>query len=210
MKFLYPSGGLEDNSFGVMITPGRYGISAGIRCGLDWAADNQAFTKGFNPDVFFPWLNGLMEYRSTCLFVSCPDVVGNSNQTLDLFDKWCHSFAGWPVAFVAQDGQETKEFPDDRLWDCLFIGGSTKWKMSDGAIECIQRAQKLGKRIHIGRVNYYNRYRHFAQLDGSEEFTCDGTRNRFEGKDATIKDWKKYMASPKQYGLFVSYRHNRR
>ena len=203
MMFLVPTGGLLGSCFGILTSPGHRGIPAGIKSGMIWAADNQAYTKGFMGNEYFEWLDRATEYRDTCLFVACPDVVGNARKTLELFEKWHNRFEGWPVAFVAQDGQENLEFPPSDQWQALFIGGSTIWKMSDGAIECIRRAQKLGKHIHIGRVNYMRRYQHFASLDGSEGFTCDGTRIRF-GRDKAIDDWKKYMVSPKQYGLFVS------
>jgi hypothetical protein len=205
MIYLAPIGGFFDKDFGILATPGMYGIPSGIKDGMKWAADNQAFTKGFNPDKFFPWLEKMSEYKSTCLFVVCPDVVGNAVETLSLFQQYQSSFGGWPVAFVAQDGMENLEFPASQLWQCLFIGGSTVWKMSAAAIDCIHRAQSIGKHIHIGRVNWLRRYEHFASLENSERFTCDGTRTRFERTKA-ISEWRKYMARPKQYGLFVSRR----
>ena len=52
MKFLFPAGGLVDERFGYLVSPATKGIPAAVRQGLDWAADNQAFTQGFNPSVF--------------------------------------------------------------------------------------------------------------------------------------------------------------
>lgn len=202
MIYLAPIGGFTDTDFGILTTPGTYGIPAGIKAGLMWAADNQVYTKSFDAGVFFTWLDKMRMYKSTCLFVSCPDVVGNATETLALFNRYHSSFTDWPVAFVCQDGQENLDFPPGELWQCLFIGGSTKWKMSAAAIDCIHRAQTLGKHIHIGRVNYYRRYQHFASLENSERFTCDGTRTKYERTKA-IKAWRKYMASPKQYNLFI-------
>lgn len=199
MKFLAPIGGFTDSAFGILATPGL-GVPAGIKAGLFWAADNQAFTKGFSPDMFFPWLEKLTPYKSTCLFVACPDKVGDAKATIELYNHWRPYFGSWPVAFVAQDGQENLPFPED--FAALFVGGSTIWKMSDAAIACIQRAQELGKHIHIGRVNWERRYKHFRSLPGSKEFTCDGTRTRY-GRDKAIEDWKKYMAGPVQYNIFV-------
>lgn len=187
---------------GILTSPGTRGVPTAIQSGIHWAADNQAFTKGFNPDVFFPWLEKMKPYKSTCLFVACPDVVSNAAETTKLFETWQPKLYDFPIAFVAQDGQENLDFPPEHLWDALFIGGSTIWKMSDSAANCIQRAQALGKHIHVGRVNYLRRYNHFRQLPGSEEFTCDGTRIRYE-RDAAIKAWKQYMVNPKQYGLFI-------
>jgi hypothetical protein len=75
----------------------------------------------------------------------------------------------------------------------LFIGGSTEWKIGPGALECIKRAQELGKRIHIGRVNWKKRYEHFRQIKGSENFTCDGTRQKYEGIKKAMEAWAGYQ-----------------
>jgi hypothetical protein len=200
MIYLAPIGGFTDKDFGILTTPGMRGIPEGIKNGMRWAADNQAFTKEFDPDMFFLWLKTMRKYKSTCLFVTCPDVVGNAKETLLLFKKYIHKFHGCPVAFVAQDGQENLEFPPDYQWDYLFVGGSTVWKMSEAAIDCIARAHGRGKHIHIGRVNFLRRYQHFASLIGSEYFTCDGTRVRYERTNA-INEWRRYMKMPKQYRL---------
>lgn len=190
MRFLSSSGG-EDNLFGVLTTPRHVGIPLGIVRGKPWAADNQAFTSGFCSDVFFPWLETMKPYRGACLFVTVPDVVGDAVATLGLFDMWRPVFGAWPVAFVAQDGQEDLQFPGGD-WACLFVGGSTEWKESQAAVSVIKRAQILGKRIHVGRVNWGRRYRLFQVLEGSESFTCDGTRQRFEGKERAHSAWNQY------------------
>jgi hypothetical protein len=201
---MLPIGGIVDPGFGIMTHPGRWGISAGIKGGMPWAADNQAFTKCFNPVEYQEWLVKLADYRSTCLFVTIPDRVGDAAETLALFDRWYKHpmFAGWPLAFVAQDGQEDLPLPDSNHWGTLFIGGSTRWKLSSAAEELIARAQQIGKHIHVGRVNYWRRYIHFASLEGSHEWTCDGTRTRF-GRDKALSDWARYMAAPHQPRLPV-------
>ena len=80
-----------------------------------------------------------------------------------------------------------------RDFDCLFIGGSLNWKLSDAAIDCIKPAQKAGKHIHIGRVNHWKRYKQFAMIRGSEHFTCDGTRPRHDGLENSLKAWAAYQ-----------------
>jgi hypothetical protein len=203
VKFLLPIGGIVDSRFGILTTPGMRGIPVGIKEGMVWAGDNQAFTKEFNPSVFFEWLEMMKPYKSTCIFISCPDSVGDAVETHWLFNKWRSNFLDWPVAFVAQNGQENLDFPDSNLWDVLFVGGSTKWKLSQAATDCIKRAQALGKGIHIGRVNWRRRYNHFSELEGSKYFTCDGTRTRY-GKDKALLDWKNYMESPNQLRFHLS------
>jgi hypothetical protein len=191
MRFLTPSGGSSDG-FGVLTSPYHGGPTTSIKSGAMWAADNNAFTKGFSPSWFFSWLEKMEPYQASCLFVVVPDAVGNAIQTCSNYRYWVRYFEGWPVAFAAQDGQENLPFPD--YFNALFVGGSTEWKESQAAIDCIKRAQALGKHIHIGRVNWKRRYNLFNVLTGSERFTCDGTRNRFDGKDKAHKAWKGYMA----------------
>jgi hypothetical protein len=186
MRFLYPH--QNDNAFGLLTSP----QNARPKHSQLWAADNNAFTQGFRPYVFFNWLDSLWPFRDSCLFVTVPDVVGDALQTLDNWRHWVRYFEGWPLAFVAQDGQENLNMPTN--FDTLFVGGSTKWKESQGAIDCIKRAQKMRKHIHIGRVNWQRRYNLFNVLDGSILFTCDGTRPRFDGKNKTHKAWEGYMA----------------
>ena len=202
MMFLVSSGGIVDFRFGILTSPGHKGIPKGIIHGMSWAIDNECYTKTFELLRFQTWLETMKPYRDTCLFVNVPDIVGNARETLQQFAKFAPDLSDWPLAFAAQDGQESLEFP--KSFDALFVGGTTDWKMSSSAIECIQRAQSLGKHIHIGRVNWYRRFAYFAGLPGSEEWTCDGTRQRFEGVERTMEDWAKYMARPRQAHLFVS------
>lgn len=138
--------------------------------------DNGVFTGKFSEDDFWKKLDDMLPHRETCLFVVAPDVVGNAIATMDSFRYWGPRIkaAGWPVAFVAQDGQELFEFPPE--FDALFVGGSTEWKLSTAADECIIRAQRLGKWVHVGRVNTRRRMRHF-QVMGVD--SVDGTTVTF-------------------------------
>ena len=201
MKFLLPVGGVVDDRFGILTSPAHTGVPAGIVAGMDWAAENECYTRGWQPRRFFIWLEKMERYRDTCLFVPVPDVVGNARATLSSFFLWRDKFAGWPVAFVAQDGQEALDYPRD--FNVLFIGGTTKWKLGDGAMRCIRYAADNGKRVHIGRVNWARRYFHFRALPGSKEFTCDGTRTRFDGTARTVVAWAEYMESSYQLCLHL-------
>lgn len=200
MKFLAPIGGLTDPRFGIMAGPMTKGVPAGIRAGLVWAADNQLFSFGrFNEGKLYEFLEAMEPYHETCLFVVVPDVPGDSEATIELYKYYEPDFFGWPLAFVAQDGQEDRDLPD--RYDTLFVGGTTEWKESGAAVEVIKRAQAAGKHIHIGRVNHGRRYRLFAQLAGSEHFTCDGTRTRFDGVEKTLAAWSSYMAQRPLLGV---------
>jgi hypothetical protein len=103
--------------------------------------------------------------------------VENARATLELYEKWSAQIKamGYPIAFVAQDGQEQASFPSDFDW--LFIGGSTEWKLSHKAADCIRRAKEAGKPVHVGRVNSIARFRHF-QLLGVD--SADGTNPIYE------------------------------
>jgi len=194
VRFFLPVGGMTDDRFGIITNYNHKAVPRGIINGMDWCGDVPVWgTIGFEPYTWLPWIKGMDRYRDTCIFLTCPDVVGDAKATLTHYDYWRPYLNGWPVAFVAQDGMENLEFPDPAKWDALFIGGSTGWKESQAAVECIKRAQALGKHIHIGRVNWGRRYRMFLVLDGADKFTCDGTRTRFDGTEKTIKAWAGYQ-----------------
>lgn len=189
MRFLLPIGGrLPAHFAGVLTSPAHKGVPLAIVHGAPWAADNEAFT-GFAPERFFPWLESMKPYRSTCLFVACPDVVSDCRMTIQLFRQWSPYLYGWPVAYVGQDGE--KSIPPGTK--ALFLGGSTAWKLSWQAADLIQLAQRRGLHVHIGRVNWGKRYRHFRLMTGSENFTCDGTRTRYDGKEKAIAAWTNYQ-----------------
>lgn len=102
-------------------------------------------------------------------------VVGDARGTLEQFPDWSREIreAGYPVALVAQDGLE--QMLDQVPWplmDALFIGGSTEWKLSDGARICIAEARQRGKLTHMGRVNSFGRLAKAAAMLAD---TADGT-----------------------------------
>lgn len=191
MRFLLPIGGhLPAEYAGVLTTPAHKGIPAGIIAGAPWAADNGAFTRGFDPDTFFPWLETMQPYRAQCLFVTCPDAKADRERTRQLWEQWAHRLDGWPLAYVGQDGET--DIPQGA--SALFVGGSTAWKLSEQAAALIRLAQSRSLHVHIGRVNWGKRYRYFRLMPGSEAFTCDGTRTRFDGRAKTLTAWAGYQA----------------
>lgn len=149
--------------FGFMLTPkkGLTTLSEDPTNKRVWAVDNGAFSGKFNEKLFFNFLERMLPYQDRCLFCACPDVMLDPIKTYEQFIKYSERIKdlGYPVAFIAQDGQENLSFPEDFDW--LFIGGSTEWKMSQSATDCIIKANSIGKKIHIGRVNSYKRLKHF-------------------------------------------------
>ncbi len=189
MRFLAPVGG-EVDAYGILTSYAHKGIPAGIVAGLPWAGDNCAFT-GTDAARFLRWLATMRPYRAACLFVAVPDVVGNAAATLAQYAAWSAQMDGWPLAFVCQDGQQPDTIP---ACAALFIGGTTDWKESQAAVDCIREGQRRGLHVHIGRTNWGRRYRMFRVLAGSEHFTCDGTRTRYEGVERTLRAWRNYEA----------------
>lgn len=90
---------------------------------------------------------------------------------------------GFPTAFVAQDGQEYLPIPWD-AFDCLFVGGSTAWKLSEPAYALVREAKRRGKWCHMGRVNSWRRIR-AAAMSGYD--SCDGTYIAYNPIELTEK-----------------------
>jgi len=127
-----------------------------------FAIDNGAFAR-FDRAGFETLLKREYPRRELCRFVAVPDIVGSARRTLEVFDKWYDCIATWPLALVAQDGQEDLPIPWD-LIAAIFIGGSTEWKLSFHAQTVIKAAQALGKWVHAGRVNTPARFEYFEKL----------------------------------------------
>jgi hypothetical protein len=135
-----------------------------------FAIDNGAFA-GFDQRAFLSLLEREKPRRELCKFVSVPDIVGSARRTLEVFDHWYHKLHGWPLALVAQDGQEQLPIPWD-LIDAVFIGGSTDWKLGPHAAAIIKAAKAIGKWSHVGRVNTPGRFEYFEELGAD---SIDGT-----------------------------------
>src|SRR5947209_14133274 len=157
---------------GSLLVPGAGNrVHAALTTGMPWAADNAAFS-GFDPGAFCALL-GRIAGHPGCLFVACPDIVGNAGATLARFVVWEPVLreVGLPIALVGQDGAEALELPWGRF-DALFLGGSTGWKLGPGAAALAREAKGRGLWVHLGRCNTRKRFRHaFAlgcdSVDGS-------------------------------------------
>lgn len=156
-------------SLGVLITPrSRNNIPPGWR----WAGDNDAFS-GFDAERFKKMLEKHAGDTASCLFVACPDVVGDCLETRRLFDEWHEKIDAYqyPVAFVLQDGQRAGLVPWERI-AAVFVGGSTEYKLSHHAARLVAEAKSREKHVHVGRVNTKKRLRH-ALIVGAD--SIDGT-----------------------------------
>jgi hypothetical protein len=139
---------------GGLVTPQSFNTGANYqKLGAAWAMDNDCFKTLKRGALTKMWLDN-QNVKKTCLWATVPDVVGNAGATLARWREWSpvvRSF-GYPLAFVAQDGIEDIQVPWPEM-DCLFIGGTTGFKVGPVAELYVKEAQHRGKKVHMGRVN---------------------------------------------------------
>lgn len=138
-----------------------------------------------------------------CRFIIAPDVVGDAMATYLQYQHY-NNFLGIPYGkrgFVLQDGVSDETFPAWDDFDCLFIGGSTEFKMSKLCYEIAQAAILEGKHVHVGRVNTPARIvRWFGNchtIDGSGisrfngmlEEACRAIENCQKYRQKTLAEW---------------------
>lgn len=142
---------------------------------VTWAADNGRFAapEKYSDEGYLSWL--AERDPSRCLFATAPDVLADHAATVALSLPLLPKIRvlGYKVAFVAQDGFDSATTPWDEF-DVLFIGGTTKFKLSCG--DAIREAKRRGKWVHMGRVNSFARLR-VATAMGCD--SSDGTYLKF-------------------------------
>lgn len=146
--------------------------------GRSWAADTGRFSspEEYTDAKYLSWLKRMPV--TSCLFATAPDVVGDAQATLDMSLPMLPRIRalGYKVALVAQDGLEALSVPWAEF-DCLFIGGTTKWKLSEHALSLVREAKTRRKWTHMGRVNSWRRFG-IAAAAGCD--SADGTYLRFD------------------------------
>jgi hypothetical protein len=162
-----------------------------------WAADTGCFLRPHmhTDDGYLAWLEGRGHLAGRCLFATAPDVVGDAAATLDRSGPMLPRIRalGYPAALVAQDGLEDMAVPWDQF-DCLFIGGSTHWKLGDHAIRLMAEAKAQGKWVHVGRVISKRRYQ-WCHSHGAD--SADGTFVAF-GPDVNIPRLTRWLSPERQ------------
>lgn len=165
---------------GVIVTPKQGNV---VPDGVTFCIDNGCGPNkkggiggGYPGDERFLAFLGTFAHRAAdCLFAVAPDVVGDARATLARSLPMLPRMRqlGFMTAFVAQDGLEdmVSEIPWD-LFDVLFVGGSTDWKMGPAAARLVALAKAHGKLVHFGRVNSHKRMK-YAESIGCD--TADGT-----------------------------------
>lgn len=159
-------------------------------------------------------------------FAAAPDVVGDAAATLRRAETggmlaWIRH-AGYPAAFVAQNGLERLDVPWGDF-DALFLGGSpeclpcgyvrptvdreqercpachrflTEWKLGAAARGLAAEAKDRGKWVHMGRVNSGKRFR-YADAIGCD--SADGTY-LINGPDTNLPKLLGWIESTRNQG----------
>lgn len=179
-------------------------IGNALPAGRLWAADTGCFAAPdkHDDDRYLAWLRKHAHAASRCLFATAPDVVGDGVATLSravpMLSRVCAE--GYPAALVAQDGMEHLSIPWQEF-DVLFIGGTTAWKLGEGARQLVDQARFHGKFVHMGRVNSLKRLRYADQIGCH---SADGTFLAF-GPDKNIPRLRRWLnAMNQQPTLFRS------
>jgi hypothetical protein len=165
------------DGFGRLLSPRQYSRAADTaEVGISWAADNDCF-QGLDAAAYVRMLDAIQGVPG-CLFVTVPDVVADARKTAELFELWHGAVQrrGLPVALVAQDGIEHMGRWLDGQWhrlNCLFVGGSTEWKLGAEAERLVREANDRGLWTHMGRVNSRKRF-DYARAIGCD--SVDGSK----------------------------------
>lgn len=158
------------HDLGVMCQPSTTAIGGHFQrirqTGVWWAADCEEFAGKFRPERWEAWLRAIPRAtRLTCLFAIAPDFLHREKQPDGNWRVWGNPEAtyarfwtyapllrslAYRVAFVSQDGATRDLVPWDDI-DCLFVGGSDDWKLSDPSVALIREAQDRGLWTHMGR-----------------------------------------------------------
>lgn len=150
------------------------------RSGMAWGADNDALA-GVQPDAYLSMLDAIARApRDQLKFVAAPDAVertpdgirGSWEGTLWLWRCWRPTLQarGLPAAIVLQDGATPETVPWDEL-SAVFVGASTRWKLSRTAELLVRMARARGLWVHVGRVNTMGR---LARVEAMGANSFDG------------------------------------
>ena len=142
-----------------------------------WVMDNGAYSNFYEHRFLRMAMDGMFDLN--CEWIAMPDVVGNHQETLELFNTWTARLGASYIplrdhykkwAFVIQDGATIETIPWDEIV-AVFLGGTTRFKMSREAYRILQHARAIGKWVHVGRVNTEGRISYFYgvadSIDGS-------------------------------------------
>jgi hypothetical protein len=161
--------------------------------GQVWAADTGRYAspQDYDAGAYLAWLSRLAPELERCLFATAPDTFGDAGATLaDSLPMLPRIRAlGYRAALVAQPELSIDAAPWSEF-DALFVGGPNSWQHSDALRALAAEARRLGKWLHVGRVNTLGRLR-FAQSIGAD--SADGTFLAF-GPDQNTPRLRRWLA----------------
>lgn len=185
---------LNRSQYGWLITAQRSMTRQGLY-GLLFGIDNECFTREFDGERYCRFLKRVMEIHGSkhCLFATAPDVVGDAVATWERSEQWLRIIRGigLPAALVAQDGIESTNIQWGSF-DCIFVGGSTEWKLSQDAAWIMREAKKRNKWTHMGRVNSVYRASHLIEFPDSVDGTAWAKR-----PTKYAKQWRNWLDAGK-------------
>jgi hypothetical protein len=189
---------------GRLVQPRHYPrLADTVARGIPWAADNDGF-RGFDELAAqrFERMLTAIEGIPNCLFVACPDVVGDAGLTDLLFEEWAPRLhaGGFPVAYVVQeDGVEYQ--PRGIAWGAIhaiFIGCASDDEKLGGRVRAIvAEAKGRGKWVHMGRVNSARRIAYAREI-GCD--SIDGT-GWVKWRDRHLRRGLSLVSAPPQLTL---------
>lgn len=169
---------------GAMMTPAQ---GNRLRPGWKWALDNGCFSEVWRAGKWVSALERYAEHLPRCLFAVVPDAVADPIETARRWRIWSPVVAelGYPAAYVLQDGETW--VPWDEI-ACLFVGGSTEYKMGQEAYRWTIEARRRGVWVHWGRVNSNDRF----AATGLTGDSADGTYLAF-GPDTNLPKLRSWV-----------------
>lgn len=127
------------------------------------------------------------------LWAIVPDVPGNSDRTLERWERYATYVQrefGFPLAIAVQDGMT----PDivrslSPAPDVICVGGTTEWKWAT-----VEMWAQEFKRVHLLRCNLIERV---IYLEGLGVESCDGTGWNKGHRDRTqaLEDWARGLTA---------------
>lgn len=141
--------------------------------GVKWVMDNGCFSN-FDESSFLRMACVAIS-DPDCLWFAMPDVVGSHGETLHNFNVYSQKLSKYFIpkpdlskkaAFVIQDNCNQHDIPWAQI-AAVFLGGTTKFKMSRLAWVILEEARRRKKWVHVGRVNTPPRIAYFHGLADS-------------------------------------------
>jgi hypothetical protein len=159
---------------------------------MPYALDNGCFKRWDEKAFFFMLRKATLTHKP--LWVVCPDVVSNHEDTLSLWHKYNPRIKeyGFNLAFACQDGCEPKDVPNDAF--CCFIGGSTEYKLENA-----HKFKGVAEWLHVGRVNSKERIE-WAESIGAD--SIDGTGFFRDKSDKKYAAFIGFFEGSKQKNIF--------